>query len=394
MKETQTKKTHDLKIEWHASIAGIDRQQWNRLSRDLPTPLLEWEWLNEMERSGSIVPSQGWQPAHLTLRDPQGQLVAAAPLYIKSHSNGEYVFDQIWAQAAQQLNIDYYPKLIGMSPVTPVSGYRFLINPAWPSKQITDLMLQAIDGFCRANGLNSVHLLFVDPDWADQQHCEGYHTWQHQGFVLENKAYASFDDFLTGFNANQRKNIKKERRSMRRAGISFEILDGQDIPHTYFEQMYRFYENTNDQFGQWSCKYLTPDFFSGLADAFRHRLALVAAHTSGPSRTPVAMALFLQKKGQLWGRYWGAEAFIKNLHFNACYYEPTQWLIENGYRSFDPGLGGYHKVRRGFRAVTTRSLHRFFNPLMDHLFVQNIDKFNTAIQHEIAALNEFAPFGQ
>ncbi len=385
----QPEKTYRLR--WHPSIAEIDRADWDALALPLDTPLLEWDWLHLMEASGSIAVEHGWQPCHLTVWK-ENLLAAAAPLYIKGHSAGEFVFDHGWADAARRLGIAYYPKLIGMSPVTPAAGYRFLIHPDVDEKKMTPLIAAEIDRFCRQNGLSGASFLFVDPGWMPMAIGQGWTAWCHASFLWENNNFRSFDDYLAVFNANQRKNIRKEIRSMDRQGIGLETLSGDRIPDAFFRQMYRFYERTNDRYGIWGCKYLTPNFFLKLADDYRHRLLFVAAYEKQSSGPPVGLSMLLTKNDRLYGRYWGCERRIGHLHFNACYYAPIAWAIENGIRFFDPGAGSAHKVRRGFAAVPNYSLHRFYDPRLARLMELHIDRINEAEQEEIDELNRALPY--
>lgn len=379
------------RLRWHPSIAEIDRSAWDALAAPLDTPLLEWDWLHLMEASGSITAEHGWQPCHLAVWQEE-TLTAAAPLYIKGHSAGEFVFDHAWADAAHQLGIAYYPKLIGMSPVTPVVGYRFLTHPDVDERKITELITDEIDRFCRDNGLSGASFLFVDPEWMPMATEQGWRAWRHGSFLWENKNFESFDDYLAVFNANQRKNIRKEIRSMDRQGIRLETLSGSLIPDEFFQQMYRFYERTNDQYGIWGCKYLTRKFFLKLADDYRHRLLFVAAYEKETGGPPVGLSMLLTKNDRLYGRYWGCERRIDHLHFNVCYYAPIAWAIENGIRFFDPGAGSAHKVRRGFTAVPNHSLHRFYDPRLARLMDLHIDRINEAEQDAIDELNRTLPF--
>ncbi|MCU0614102.1 MAG: GNAT family N-acetyltransferase, partial [Desulfobacterales bacterium] len=335
-------------ISWKNRMASIDRNQWDNIAYPLKSPFLEWDWLHQMEVSGSIIENTGWIPNHLTIWAGK-QLVAGAPLYIKIHSEGEFVYDYAWAEVASRLGIRYYPKMIGMSPVTPVVGYRFLIAPGIDEVKMTKLMVMIIDRFCIENNLSGSHFLFVEPDWKDLMVRLGYHSWSHQSFIWENRGFNSFEDYLAQFNTNQRKNIRRERISMEKQGLLLKTFSGDDIPMDFLSLMYKYYVNTNDKFGPWGCKYLTRDFFEGLYDSYRHRLLFVTAHEKSNLKVPSGMALFVAKKDRLYGRYWGCYKKFDALHFNVCYYQPIQWAIENGIRYYNPGAGGAHKVRRGFQ---------------------------------------------
>jgi predicted N-acyltransferase len=379
-------------IEWKNRMAGIDRSAWDALALPLKTPLLEWDWLWLLEESGSVRPETGWLPYHLTVWSGT-ELVGAAPLYIKGHSSGEFVFDHPWADLAERLGIKYYPKLVGMSPFSPVIGYRFLIAPHHDEERITRLMTAAIDRFCIENRLSGCSFLFVDPVWRERIETLGYTSWRHHSYVWKNNDFETFDDYLAAFNANQRRNIKRERKSTRRQGITIKALTGSQIQPDLFPLMYDFYARTNDQYGPWGCKYLTAEFFEGLSASYRHRLLLMAAfEKDSQTGLPVGMSFLLHKKDQLYGRYWGSSKPLNHLHFNACYYRPIEWAIKHGILRFDPGMGSAHKVRRGFASVANHSTHRFYDTRLSQILQLHINEINNQEQQQIDALNDALPF--
>jgi predicted N-acyltransferase len=378
---------------WLKSLAELDQAQWDALAEPLDTPFLEWEWLRLMEVSNSTSAETGWMPNHLTVWF-DNQLVAAAPLYIKGHSAGEFVFDHIWADVAHRLKIPYYPKLVGMSPFTPMTGYRFLIASGAAGETLTALMVKEIEQFCRRYRISGCSFLFVDQQWRRQLLNYGYVSWLHQSFTWQNRGYDSFDDYLAVFNSNQRHNIKRERKSIAKQGVAIKIFEGDEIPRAFFTRIYPFYERTNDKFGPWGCKYLNDRFFAGLADGYRHRLVFVAAFDKENLDSPMGLSLLVRKRDQLFGRYWGCSKDINNLHFNACYYSPIEWSIANGISRFDPGAGGYHKIRRGFKAMGNHSLHRFFDPRLEHIMNAHIEEINRLEQAHIDELNQEVPFAR
>jgi predicted N-acyltransferase len=380
-------------ISWIQSISDIDRNEWDALAKPLPTPFLEWDWLRLMELSGSTTAKTGWLPYHLTVRHGS-DLVAAAPMYIKGHSAGEFVFDHMWADVAGRMGIEYYPKIVGMSPFTPMFGYRFLFAPGVDVPYLTAAMVAEIDRLCRHHHLSGSSFLFVDPQWYREMLDLGYFGWQHQSYAWLNNGYKSFDDYLAIFNSNQRRNIKRERNAVEKQGISLKILSGNSIPRILFPLMYRFYEQTNDKFGPWGCRYLTEPFFEGLYDRYRHRLLFIAAYDQRDSSLPVGMSMLVTKGRQLYGRYWGCARSINSLHFNACYYSPIEWAINNDIDRFDPGAGGGHKIRRGFTAVPSFSLHRFSDPRMLQIMQNHMDEINRLEQEQLDALNRELPFAQ
>jgi predicted N-acyltransferase len=377
-------------LSWVNRMQDIPQPEWDALALPLQTPFLEWEWLNNLETSGSATPQAGWLPNHLIVRY-QGELVAAAPLYIKGHSYGEFVFDHSWANVAYRLGIEYYPKMLGMTPFTPATGYRFLIAPDRDEVQLAAMMVSAIDQFCQRHQISSCNFLFVDPQWQGVMENLGFMGWLHHSYIWTNQNFQSFDDYLAAFNANQRRNIKRERKAVNEAGLRLKVLNGEEIPRQLLPMMYSFYSSTCDKFWGGS-KYLTKRFFEQLYPNYCDRVVLIAAYHENYGDRPVGMSFCLTKGENLYGRYWGCLAEFDCLHFDACYYTPIEWAIDHGIRTFDPGAGGKHKKRRGFPATPNYSLHRFYNDRLTQVFQHYIHEINTAEQQEIEAINEEIPF--
>jgi uncharacterized protein len=381
------------RLEWIQDISEIPEKAWNALALTLEAPILEWEWLHRMESSGSMRPETGWLPIHLTVW-AGADLVAAAALYVKGHSEGEFVWDYMWADVAGRLGIPYYPKMVGMSPATPVSGYRFLIAPGEDEHLLSRVMVQAIDQLCRQNNMAGLSFNYVDPQWLTVMEELGFIAWKHQSYVWENPGFKSFDDYLWSFDKNQRRNIRRERKKLSEQNLTMKVFSGDQITAELLEKMYRFYELTNAQFGPWAAKYLNREFFRGLFDDYRHRILLLGAYDQQNSADPVGMSFLLHKGQQMYGRYWGSTGHYDSLHFNACYYSPIEWAIANGVLRFDPGIGSSHKVRRGFRAVANWSLHRFYDPNLARIMAQHIDQINRMEQERIDSLNRAVPFAE
>ncbi|MBF2056952.1 MAG: N-acetyltransferase [Cyanobacterium sp. T60_A2020_053] len=385
--------TSEYIIRWHQKMAEIPQSAWDDMALPLPTPFLEWEWLHNLETSGSVQARAGWQPYHLTVWKGNS-LVGGAPLYVKGHSYGEFVFDNQWADLAYRLGIEYYPKLLGMTPFTPAVGYRFLIASGEDELAITEIMVNAIDHFCAKNHLSGCNFLFVDPQWQKIIAQFGFTTWQHHGYIWSNRDFQNFDDYLKMFNSNQRKNIKKERKTVNTAGLVTKNLVGEEIPHYLYPYIYRFYSNTCDKF-YWGSKYLTKKFFEQLYPIYSHRLMLVVAHREGENEhNPVGMSFCIRKGDNLYGRYWGSLDEYDSLHFETCYYKPIEWAINQGIQMYDPGAGGSHKRRRGFPATTNYSMHRFYNQRMTKILHHYIDEINIAEQEQIEAINNDLPFNK
>jgi hypothetical protein len=383
----------ELTIDIARRMADIPREEWNALIGPDTIPFLEWEWLASLEGSGSISPETGWYPLHLTLRDG-GRLVGAAPLYLRTHSMGDFVFDGMWAEAAAAMKRPYYPKLVGVVPVTPAAGYRFLAAPDAGPGVVTAYLLAAAEGLCRTNKISGLHLLFADPAWAALLPPEDYLGWKHHHYLWENSGFSNFDDYLAGFTKNQRKNIRKEYARPGKQDVDVRIIPARDASEDSFRRMFELYSITNDKFIPWDARYVNEDFFLLLGKNYRDRIYFVEARhgTGGPAALEdaapedlIALAFLVRKGDRLWGRYWGAYEDVRDLHFTACYYLPIDWAIREGIKTFDPGAGSPHKIRRGFRAVENRSYHRFFDHALERLFRDNIDEVN---RYETAAMDE------
>ena len=376
-------------------MAEIPEQAWDQLlaaAHPEGLPFYRWRWLHHLEASRSIVPREGWQSCHLGLWRG-AELVAAAPLYLKGHSYGEFVFDQSFAELAGQLGERYYPKLVGMSPVSPVQGYRFHVAPGEDAAALTAVMLQLIDAFCAEHHILSCNFLYVDPAWQPLAEAAGCATWLNQQSLWSNQAYADFDAYLQSFNANQRRNIKRERRAVAAAGLTVTPLAGDDLPPALVQRMHDFYEQHCSRWGAWGSKYLSEAFFDQLAadPSLRSHLVLFSAHRGDPLQ-PVAMSLCVHSETDLWGRYWGSDEEIDNLHFEVCYYAPIEWAISRGIQRFDPGAGGSHKRRRGFVARPHASLHRWHHPRFDAIVRRWLPEANTQQLEAIEAINAELPF--
>ena len=377
-----------MKFRWCHDISQISSDRWQALVTDRTSPFLEYEWLYCLEASGSAQPNTGWMPCHL-LVEVNGELVAAAPMYIKGHSYGEFVFDQEWARVAQQLGEEYYPKLLGMAPFTPCTGYRFLIHPDRDEADLLPAMLEEIDRFCDRQDISICSFLYVDPDWHSILDSFGFIPRITHNYQWHNPGYTDYDNFLQQFNANQRRNIKRERKAMAKAEVDIQFYSGETLTPKLFQQMYRFYSNTCLQFWD-SSKYLNRRFFDLLADRYRDRVLLVAGEREGDI---VGMSFCIYKGDRLFGRYWGTCEDIKFLHFCLCYYEPIDWAIAHNIANFDPGAGGQHKIRRGFPATPNHSYHRIYLPRLRQILVPHLQKVNPLMLKELERVNQEAvPF--
>jgi hypothetical protein len=387
----------ELRARWSTSLAELPKDAWQALlaadeerSGVAVPPFFQWSWLQQLEASGSINARQGWQPCHLGLWRGE-RLVAVAPLYLKGHSYGEFVFDQSFAQLAGQLGLRYYPKLVGMSPLSPVQGYRFHVAADEDPADLTGLMLRLIDDFCGQNGILSCNFLYVDPHWQPLAEAAGCHLWINQQSEWTNPGHGDFEDYLAVFNANQRRNIRRERRSVAEAGLEVTPLAGERIPPALLGRMHHFYAQHCARWGAWGSKYLSEAFFDAAAVELREHLVLFSAHRGDPCE-PLAMSLCVRGGDALWGRYWGSDVELDHLHFEVCYYAPIAWAIAQGIHRFDPGAGGSHKRRRGFLAEPRHSLHRWSDPRFEGILSDWLPGANRQMLEEIEAVNADLPF--
>ena len=375
-----------ISITWHNAIREIEKEDWNRLALPLPYPFLEWELLAALEDTGCVRPEVGWQPIHLTVCRGE-HLIAAAALYLKGNSRGEFVFDQDWAEASASLGLRYYPKLLGMSPFTPAPGYRFLIDPDEDPVQICQLMMEQINAFCKKKGIPGCHFLHTDPEWAEWMMDAGMKPWKHHHLIWENNNLPDFDAYLALFNSKQRKNIKRERRLVAEQGIEMRMIPGEEAGEELFAFMYELYANTCQKFWNWS-HYLDRAFFMELARNYAHRVMFSAAFQKGQSGMPVAMSFLIYKGQIMHGRYWGCLDQFDQLHFETCYYQPIEWAIKKGLRFFDAGSGNArHKQKRGFPARPNLSLHNHYHPTMRQLWEDNIETINSVEMERIRLIN-------
>lgn len=369
------------------SINDIEKEQWNAVT-GIDYPFLRHEFLQLLEDSGSVNALRGWQPQHLLIEDSQ-QLLAVLPLYIKSHSYGEYVFDWSWAEAYQRHGMEYYPKLVAAIPFTPATGPRFSCS-ANDFTQFIPVIEKALLEKAQSIGASGWHVLF--PLVKEQN------LWRSAGaskrlgcqFHWHNDGYSGFDDFLATLSSRKRKDIKKERLKVLGQDVRLERLTGDQISDGHWQTFYRFYQNTYmKKSGHGG--YLTPAFFSGLSAALPEQLLLVLAYKNDIA---VAGSLYCFSRNTLYGRYWGGTLDIPGLHFEACYYQGIEFCIERGLQHFDAGAQGEHKIQRGFVPTLTCSYHWIGHPG----FRQAIDVFlkeeSTGIQQyqqEAMALLPFRP---
>ena len=379
------RKSYRLKI--HQSIKDISCRDWNNIINDDIFPFLEWEWLCALEESRSIAPETGWHPLHICLYDG-GNLAAAAPLYLRSGSGGDYIYDYFWAEAAESLGRAWYPKMLGMGAATPAVGYRFLTAPGIDLYGANALLLDAAEAICTQNRIPSLNLLWADPEWSALLP-HSYNAWDHLHYVWENPGFRDFKDYLSLFSKNQRKNIRKEYSRHLEQGINIKVIPGEEAEEEHYHRMFDLFTITNDKFIPWDARWVNEDFFLRLEKTCRSRTAFVEARRRDGI---IAMAFLVHKGDKLWGRFWGAYEEVRDLHFAVCYYAVMDYCIQNQICYFDPGAGSSHKIRRGFKAMRNQSWHKFFDPVLERLFKDNIKAVNRHEKERLDALNSELPF--
>ena len=371
------------------SIKEISKEIWNELTNEINNPFYEWTWLKNLETSKSVSRETGWQPLYFVAYKNE-EILGIAPLFLKNHSYGEFIFDQSFARLSQELNLNYYPKLIGMSPYSPVNGYQFLYKKNEDKKEITNLLINHIESFAITNKILSCNFLYIDESWGNHLKSLGYHKWINSSSEWRSNGEKTFDDFLCRFNSNQRKNIKKERKSITKQDVKVEIFNEDDINQEILKKMHNFYEQHCSRWGVWGSKYLTSTFFEKIV-ANKENILLFSA-SKNDSNDIFAMSMCVKNKKNLWGRYWGSQEDISNLHFELCYYQPIEWAIKNNIHFFDPGAGGKHKRRRGFFAKSTVSMHKWFDKNMENIIYPWLNEVNKQTEMEIDFENKSIPF--
>ena len=342
--------------EFLTSLEQIDASQWNGIT-GVDYPFLRHEFLYGMEKTGCTNAQTGWQPCHLVLRDTDGVL-GVMPLYLKSHSYGEYVFDWSWADAWERSGLNYYPKLVTAIPFTPATGPRLCTRGDGNSTTAWHIALGAIREFASRQEISSWHLLFPQEQVAARLLQEGLHRRTATQFHWFNEDYGSFDDFLAGFTSRKRKSLRRERARVVQQGLVLKTLVGQEIGKAEWEQFYRFYQMTYAKRSGHG-GYLNRAFFTQTAAGLGDQAIMVLAFLDDQA---VAGALYFRSSDTLYGRYWGCEREYDCLHFEACYYQGIDYCIRQGLARFDPGAQGEHKIQRGFRPVHTFSSHWIADP--------------------------------
>lgn len=357
------------------SIHDIVASEWDACAGS-GNPFVSHAFLAALEESGSVSPQNGWLPRHLAIIGDDGQVWGCVPMYLKSHSYGEYVFDWGWADAFEQAGGAYYPKLQAAIPFTPVTGPRLLVRVNAPEHTL-DLLGRALIALAQELAVSSVHVTFAPEATCQLLASQGFLLREGFQYHWHNRGYTCFDDFLADLSSRKRKAIRKERAGLKGRDINIRTLIGAEIEERHWDAFYHFYLNTIDR--KWAHAYLNRAFFSELAKRLDNNVVLILAEDVAGE--PVAGALNLVGDDAIYGRYWGCRAQYKFLHFETCYYRAIDFAIERGLKRVEAGAQGPHKIQRGYLPVRTYSAHWIAN-----------ERFRDALEHflvrERAAMEE------
>ena len=357
-------------------VAGIDVARWDALTGG--DPFLSHAFLSSLEQSGSVGQGTGWTPAPLLVED-DGRLLAAAPAYLKSHSQGEYVFDHGWAEAWERAGGQYYPKLQVAVPFTPVPGPRLLGNR--PQQ-----LLAALEAVTVQNSLSSAHVTFLDDEGAAECEDRGWLMREGLQYHWFNRGYSNFDDFLAALKHSKRKSIRKERRQAS-DGLEVRVLRGSEIGPADWDAMWSFYQDTGSR--KWGRPYLTRTFFDLIGEQMGDSALMFLAYRGS---SPIAGALNFVGPETLYGRYWGTVENMPFLHFELCYYRAIEWAIDHKLGSVQAGAQGEHKIARGYEPVPTRSAHFIPNRSFREAVAQFLEEERKAVAAEIDWLRRDLPY--
>lgn len=375
-----------MRIRLVSRLSEIDAASWDALAGE-DDPFIEHAFLSALEETGVVGGDSGWEPLHVTVWDGE-RLAGALPLYVKDHSFGEFIFDWAWADGAHRLGTPYYPKLVSMVPVTPATGRRLLVagdvDRAAVVRRIVDGCFEAAE----STGASSIHVLFLTEAEKDALEADGrlMSRLTHQ-FHWHSHGERTFDEFLARFRHSMRKQVKKERRRVREAGIEVRVLAGHEIEPAHWSLLYRLYRDTCMQYG--SHPYLTRDFFERAHERVGARAVAVLALAGGE---PIAGSLNFEKGKSLFGRYWGTRSPIDSLHFECCYYQLIERAIAKGMTRFEAGAQGTHKLRRGLEPSEIWSVHWVKHPILRAAIEDHLRRERPAVRRQMAELAHHGPF--
>jgi predicted N-acyltransferase len=380
----------EASVSVHRRISEIGRQAWDGCAATPDygaNPFVAFDFLDILEQSGSAVEATGWGPQHLVVRQDGGGVAAVMPLYLKSHSQGEYIFDHAWADAYERAGGRYYPKLVSASPFSPVTGPRMLVRfdvdraAAWG--MLVDAALTLCDRFRASNlGVNFA----AAEEWRFLAE-RGLLSRQNQQYHWVNAGYRTFDDFLAALSSGRRKTIRRERRDAV-VGLEIERLTGADLKEEHWDAFFAFYMDTGSR--KWGRPYLNRRVFSMLGERMADRVLLVMARRQGRW---IAGALNLIGANCLYGRNWGCLAEVPFLHFELCYYQAIEWAIERGLERVEAGAQGQHKIARGYLPSAVYSSHYIADPALRAPVARFLEQERAAVQGEMDWLaEEYSPF--
>jgi hypothetical protein len=352
-------------------------------------PFLTYAFLHALEASNSATAETGWLPQHLVATDSNGHTVGVVPMYLKSHSYGEYVFDHGWADAYRRAGGRYYPKLQVSVPFTPVTGHRILVADHPEREAIRDALIGTLVEVAKRHRVSSLHVTYCTGDEADAFARAGFLIRSGFQYYWENRGYRSFDEFLAALSHGKRKSIRKERRDVAAQGVEVVALSGPALETEHWDAFFEFYHATSDR--KWGSPYLTRDFFARLHATMADSVVLMLARQNGRW---VAGALNLVGNDTIYGRNWGSYGEFRFLHFEACYYRAIDVAIERGLVRVEAGAQGEHKVQRGYLPQPTWSAHWIRDPAFRDAVERYLKQETAAIRHEMAALQQHSPFKQ
>ena len=368
-----------------SSINKFKAKDWDNCNKN-GNVFLSYNFLKLLEDSNSIGGKTGWQPVYFCLK-VNDKITAIVPSFIKYHSQGEFVFDHSWAQAYQSLGLNYYPKLLIASPFSPVTGKRILVTQninALIKKKLFDFIKE----FCKEKKISSIHINFFEEHELDFLKNEGFLIRYGEQFHFTNNNYNTFEDFLNKLSYKIRKSINKERQSIKHQGIDIEIIKNEKFNKNLSEIMYQFYISTIKK--KWSYNYLSKDFFIKLPQYLKKESILILAKKN---KNIIAGALNFISNDILYGRYWGSNADIKNLHFEVCYYQAMEYAIKNKYIKVEAGAQGAHKIKRGYLPKITYSAHYVFNEKLKLAIKNFLEEERRIVLNDINHINDnYSPF--
>lgn len=366
-----------------SSLKDVTAREWDACLRHSPyNPMCSHAFLTALEDSGSATAKTGWRAQHIIHKDSLGECDGVVPCYLKSHSQGEYVFDYGWAEAFHRAGGRYYPKLQVSVPFTPVTGPRFMAEDAG----VKAALMQALVEQCKTSGASSVHVTFLpEQDWI----AAGSPWLKRQDiqFHWGNAGYGSFGEFLASLSSQKRKNVKKERASVREAGIDIEWVTGSDLKELHWDAFFQFYMDTGSR--KWGSPYLTRRFFSLIGERMPKDVLLIMAKRNGRY---IAGALNFIGGDALYGRNWGAIEHHPNLHFDVCYYQAIDFAIQHRLPRVEAGAQGQHKLARGYMPVKTYSLHYLAHPGLSRAVADYLEQERLGIDESQEILAEHSPF--